>query len=242
MRNSLIFSLLSMFLLTGCLFVYDKTTLKGSGTVTIEQRAVSSFDKIEIVSGVFTVHLTQGDEESVEVEIDDNLQPYVEVRNNGSTLVVEIVEKIKFGKTAKNNIHIKLKDIDLLRVSGVCNIKSSGSLYLPVFVFDVKGVCNGDLELYCEQLNVRLEGVANIELRGEATELNVNNSGVGNLNARKMEAAKAKVVNSGVGSVNVHATQELSMTNSGVGSITYSGDAEILTMNSTGVGKIKRDN
>ena len=58
---------------------------------------------------------------------------------------------------------------------------------------------------------------------------------------QKLEAAIVNVVNSGVGSVSVYATQELSMTNSGVGSITYSGDAVIKNINSSGVGKIRKE-
>jgi hypothetical protein len=64
---------------------------------------------------------------------------------------------------------------------------------------------------------------------------------VGKFNAKKLEAAKVTVNNSGVGSVSVYATQELSMTNSGVGSLTYSGDAEVRTNRSSGVGKIKKE-
>ena len=77
-----IFRILISFSLTGCLF---KTTINGSGFVSEEQRSVSSFDKIQI-NGSFTVDLSQGDFENVEVEIDDNLQEYVEVRNEGSKL------------------------------------------------------------------------------------------------------------------------------------------------------------
>ena len=180
MKNTLIFSILSAFLLNSCLWSFDNSGIKGSGTVTKEQHVVSPFDKID-VSGSFTVYLSQGDVESVEVELDDNLQQYVEVRNEGSKLILGIKDKINFG------------------------------------------------------------GVANVELRGNATELNINQSGVGNFNAKKLEAAKVTVVNSGVGSVSVYATQELSMTNSGVGSITYSGDAKILKLDSSGVGKIKKE-
>ena len=40
--------------------------------------------------------------------------------------------------------------------------------------------------------------------------------------------------------VSVYARQELAMSNSGVGSVSYSGDAVINTMNSSGVVKIKK--
>ena len=239
MKNILIFSMLTSFLLSGCISVYDKTKVKGSGTVTIEQRAVTSFDRI-IVNGAFTVYLSQGDTESVEVEIDDNLQKYVEVRNEGHRLVLGIKDHVNFVKTTQNNVYITLKNIESFEVSGVCKVKTSGSLDCDHLAIKVSGVANGECELYCNKLNVNLSGVANFELRGETTELNVNQSGVGKFDAMNLTAAKATVVNSGVGSVSVYATQELSMTNSGVGSITYSGDAEIKTLHSSGIGKIKK--
>ena len=239
MKNILIISVLASFLLTGCIMVYDKTKVKGNGIVTIEQRAVSSFDKI-IVDGTFTVYLSQGDTESVEVEIDDNLQQYVEVRNEGRRLVLDIKDHVNFVKTTQNNVYITLKNIELFDVSGVCKVKTTGSLDCDQLAFKVSGVANGECELYCNKLNINLSGVVNLELRGETTELNINQSGVGKFNAMNLIAEKATVVNSGVGSVSVYATQELSLTNSGVGSITYSGDAEIKKLNSSGVGKITK--
>jgi hypothetical protein len=241
MKNLLIFSVLSAFLLTGCLWAFDHNKIKGSGTVTKEQRELTPFDKID-VTGVFTVYLSQGEEESVEVEIDDNLQQYVLVHNEGSKLVLGIKDKVNFGKTTQNNIFVTVKDIDLFRVTGVCTLKTLDPLNFGDFTLKVSGVANGDLEVHGNKLNVNLSGVTHVELSGSATEMSINQSGVGNFNARKLEAAKVTVTNSGVGSVSVFATQELSMNNSGVGSINYSGDAKIKSINSSGVGKIKKAN
>jgi len=240
MKKILIFSVLASFFLTGCIFVFDKSKIKGCGNVTIEQREVSPFDQIKVV-GTFTVYLSQGDTESVEVEIDENLQHYVEVRNEGSKLILDVKNHINFVKSTKNNVYITLKNIDLFDVSGVCNVKTQGSLNCDRLTFKVSGVSNGELEIYCDQLVVHLNGVANMKFRGETTDLDVKHSGVGNFEAMNLTAATVNAVNSGVGSVSIYATQELSMTNTGVGSITYSGDAIIKTMNSSGIGKIKKE-
>jgi hypothetical protein len=82
MRNVLIFNVLTVFLLNSCLWYFDNKGIYGSGTVTKERFKVSLFDKID-VSGAFTVYLSQGDIESV----DDNLQQYVEVRNEGNNII-----------------------------------------------------------------------------------------------------------------------------------------------------------
>jgi len=237
MKNILIFSLLALFLLGSC---YLQPSIKGDGNVTKEQRAVTSFDKVEIASGPFTVYLTQGDTESVEVEFDDNLQQYVEVRNDGSTLVLDVKGKVNIGKTTKNNVYISLRNIDLLSLSGVCKVKTTGSLQCAYLSINVSGVSDGELDVSCDKLDAGVSGVSNLELRGNAKELNIKQSGVGKFNAQKLIAEKVDVVNSGVGSVSVYASQELSMSNSGVGSITYSGDADIKTIQTSGVGKINK--
>jgi hypothetical protein len=182
----------------------------------------------------------QGDFERVEVEIDDNLQQYVEVRNDGSKMVLDVRNKVKFGKTTKNNIYVTLKNIDLFCVSGVCKVKTLSPLNCDFLTLNVSGVFDGELEVSCEKLDAILSGVVNLELRGRATVLFIKQSGVGNLNAKKLIADKADVANSGIGSVSVYATQELSMSNSGVGSITYSGDAIIKNIQTSGVGKINK--
>jgi type 1 fimbria pilin len=237
MKKKLIFSILASFLLSGCLM---KPGIRGNGNVTKQQHSVSAFDKIEIASGPFSVNLTQGDFESVEVEIDDNLQQFIEVRNDGNKLVLDVKDRVKFGKTTKNNINITMKNIDLLSVSGVSKVKSLTTWSSDHITLHVSGVSDGELEVACDKLDATVSGGGSVVLRGKATEVNIKQTGVGSFNAKGLIAEKVSVVNSGVGSVSVYASQELSMSNSGVGSITYSGDADIKSIHSSGVGKISK--
>lgn len=238
MKNILICSIFAALLLTDCVSASDKK-VKGSGTVTTEQRSVSSFDKIEI-GGVFKVFLMQSDTESAKVEIDDNLQQYVKVYNKGNTLVLDIEKGINFQKTTQNNVYITLKDINELDIAGVCTIETNTPLTCGDLKLDMNGVTNAKLELYCDKVSADLDGVGNIKLNGETAELVVEKDGVGSFDAENLKAAKVSIRNSGVGSSNVYATKELSMRNSGVGSITYSGDAVIKSIESGGVGKIRK--
>ena len=237
-KSIFIYSLLTAFLLTDCVSAFDKR-IKGSGNVTTELRSVSPFDKIEI-DGVFTVFISQGDTESVEVEIDDNLQEYVVVRNEGSKLALDIKDGVNFRKTAKNNIYVTLKTINRIDVEGVYTVKTTAPLRCVDLQLDVDGVVSCDFEIFCDKLTADFDGVGNIKLRGEAAKLIVKKDGVGSFNSENMKADKVNIRNSGVGSVNVYAAQELSMKNSGVGSVTYSGDAVIKSFESDGVGKIRK--
>jgi hypothetical protein len=225
----------------------DEDGIKGSGTVLKEQREVLPFNRLK-VAGKFTVHLLQGETESLEVEIDDNLMPYVRLQNKENELILDIKDKAVFGKTTQNNIYITLKNIELLDVSGNCSIVTSGSLKSEQLTINGNNKGSGkdkfklELNLLCNQLDIKNKGVGDMKLQGETMALNIHNSGVGSIDAMNLKAANVIVNNTGVGSVSIYATQELSMTNSGVGSITYSGDAVIKNIKSSGVGKIKKVN
>ena len=218
----------------------DKNTIKGSGIITNEQREISSFDKIEISSGPFEVYIQQGDTENVEIETDDNFHQYITVENDENNLFLGFKEDIRINRKSKVIVHITVKTIDMLSVSGVCTLNFTDPLYCELLNLDVEGVFKGNLEIYCNTLIANLQGVADVKLHGSADILTVSQEGVGSFNAMDFIANKAIVSNSGVGNVSVNATQELSMTNSGVGSITYSGDAKIVSLDASGIGKIKK--
>ena len=238
MKKVLFCSVLVSLFLTGCIFVLDNK-VRGNGDVTIEERTVTSFDKIH-VGGVFKVYLTQGDTEKVEVEIDENLQQYVNVYHKGNSLILDIEKGVNWGKTTQNNVYITLKDIDQLNIEGVCSVVTRTVLNLENLKIVVEGVSNSSLELICNQLDIDISGVGNIELAGETHTLTVKKDGVGKLDASELIAAIVNIRNSGVGSAYIYASQELYMKNSGVGSIYYSGDAVIKSVESDGVGKIRK--
>ena len=249
--GKIIIWLLSGLLITGAgaggLFLFNrihkeqKRLEKGSGTVTKEPREIGPFDHLK-VSGTFTVYLLQGETESVEVEIDDNLQQCVLLQNDGNKLVLDTKDNLDFSKTTRNNVYITLKNMDMLETSGNCKVQTSGALKGNQLTINGSGKSNVELELYYNQLNVSFSGYAQTQLYGETVEVIVNNTSTGSINAMNMKAAKAIVKNIGIGSVNIYASQELSMTNMGLGSITYSGDAEIKTRESIGAGTIKKNN
>ena len=79
-KNLKVFGLLTIGLLfiTAC----GLGTIQGSGDVITESRDVSGFDSVSL-SGIGRVIITQGDDESLTIETDDNLMKYItsEVRD-----------------------------------------------------------------------------------------------------------------------------------------------------------------
>ena len=76
---------LIMFLLSAC------NAVRGSGDVVTETRAVSGFDQVSL-SGQGELIVTQGDQESLEIEAEDNIIAVIETEVRGNTLYIGIKE------------------------------------------------------------------------------------------------------------------------------------------------------
>ncbi len=105
--------------------------IRGNGEVTKQTRSVHSFNGIKI-DGATTVLLTQGDNYSVIVETDSNIQEYVilEVKNDildfkFSTKKIKKYKILKFYVTAPNIKTIKV----MVCYKFISSIKSSKNRY-----------------------------------------------------------------------------------------------------------------
>ncbi|MDR2009617.1 MAG: DUF2807 domain-containing protein [Bacteroidales bacterium] len=235
--KKIVLSLLCLVLL----FVTDTYAkkVKGDGKVVTQIRNVSSFEKIE-VSGVFNIILEQGETEKIKIETDQNLLEYVitEVVNN--KLKIYTPDDITIEDPKKGNIYITIKDINEISMEGVGNIKTSGQIKVPGLKIYNVGVGSVDVDVVTDVLNVNFEGVGSCNLSGNTKNLDIKSSGLGGVDAKKLTADIVSVENSSVGNISVYARKELSLDNSGIGNITYYGDAEIKSLNDSGIGKIKK--
>ena len=80
-RHMILAVALTALLLSGCTLA----GVRGSGDLVTESRQVSDFDRVAL-SGSGQVVITQGAEEGLSVEADDNLMQYVRTEVSGRTL------------------------------------------------------------------------------------------------------------------------------------------------------------
>ena len=75
---------------TACLV----STVRGSGNVISETRSVANFENVSL-SGIGTLYIIEGDEESLEIEAEDNLLEHIETEVRGRTLEIKIEEPLE---------------------------------------------------------------------------------------------------------------------------------------------------
>ncbi len=205
----------------------------------IERLSGQAFEKID-ADGVFTLYLTQGNEDKVSVEVDEEYQKEVLVSVKDGTLKLSTTKKLGRKNRMKCKVYVTFKAINALRFDGVGKLESTNAIKSDALDIRATGVGGVELKLDVKQAKLEMDGVGSVELEGNAKELTIDKDGVGNLDAEDLKAEVLSIKNSGVGNAHVYASHELNLKNSGVGNLSYSGEAVIKSIESTGVGKVRK--
>ena len=213
-------------------------TVRGSGNIITEDRSVSNFNSISM-SGSGEIIITQDDEESLTVEVDDNIMQYIITEVKGKTLHLGF-DTSKFKSVSPSRqvkYNLKLKDLIGLTVSGSGKVESES---IETDDLDIKISGSGDVKidsLTAEKLDVDIKGSGDFNLAGEVNSQDINISGSGNYNAGDLQSETVKLNISGSGNATVWATELFDVRVSGSGNANYYGKP---TVNSSisGSGKI----
>ena len=147
-----------------------KITVEPSGKIITKEINVQSFDAID-ASGLYELILSQGEKESVKIEADDNLVDLFSVKNNGSTLEIDMPQlkdkniDFKDGdnkKSLKLKVYVTFKKIKSLHVAVIGNVHSTTALNADAFMLESKNVGNVNLNVTAKKLTVENKGVGNL--------------------------------------------------------------------------------
>jgi hypothetical protein len=161
-----------------CLGMYS--SLSAQKTVT---RDVSGFSAI-IAGSVFEITVNKGSSESLVIEADEQVMPYVrsEVKNG----VLELyVDGNKLNNVKKLKAIIGVKELKRIELSGAAKLTSADLFETPVFHLALSGASAVQLKLKVNKLNVNMSGASSLNLEVDAQEaVNFNASGSSHLSAR----------------------------------------------------------
>ena len=206
----------------------EKKQVEGSGNIVTKDVAVQSFSELK-ASGVFNIYLEQGNTESVKIEADDNFQPLIEVKNEGSRLVIRMQDDVNI-KTKRGSksmkIYITFKTLKNMDLSTVGNVSADKRLTFEDFTLKNSSVGSVHLNLSARSVNIKNESVGTITLSGKADEAVIKNNAVGSLKAYDFVVQKMEISNEGIGSAEVNAEKELKVKDSFLGKVTNKGAAK----------------
>jgi hypothetical protein len=209
-------------------------TIEPSGNIITRDVKINSFNSIK-AEGLYELVLIQGDEESVKIEADDNLQDLFKVSNDGNTLVIDMPElknnNINFNDEKRDHklnlkVYITFKQLNALDVGIIGTVRCTAQLKLDAFKIESKNVGNIELKLTTDKLTINNKGVGNITLTGSANNAVITNAGVGKFDGEDFIVQTMDIDNSGVGNADVHVEKDLKIKESFLGKVTNSGNAK----------------
>lgn len=235
-KKSLVVVFVLFALLFGaCGFNVNIGVERGSGNVVTETRDVAGFDHLSL-AGIGDVILTQGDEESLEIEAEDNIIPNIKTEVRDGTLYITYERKSML-PTKPVKFNLTMKDVRSLESRGVSSLRSDK---ITTDQLDVTISGTGSvtiLSLTAEKVNTNISGAGNFEAEGQVSDQRVILSGAGNYNGEDLQSKNGDVTISGLGQISIWATDALNVTISGTGGVEYYGDPKI-TKNVSGIGTL----
>ena len=192
------------------------TTVRGSGQITTETRAMGSFTAIRL-SGVGTATVERTGTPGLSISGDDNLLPLITSEVKDGTL--HLSTKVAPASTQPKWVRVTVGALREIHVAGSASLRADD---LVGAVIAVEG-----------------SGAGRVRLSGRTEALTVAVSGAGSLDATALNAKRAIVETSGAGSVSVNVSDTLDARASGAGSVRYVGEPK-LTSHVSGAGSIRQ--
>ncbi len=235
--KKLLSSLMSAGLL--CSFTPWKT-IEGNGNLKTETRELKGFTGISM-NGNMNLDLSYGQSNTISIEADDNLLPYIETTLKDGMLVVKAKEDANLKSKNNLTVHVSMIRLTDLKLSGSGNVKGNGGFSNDgTTTISLSG--SGNVSLSAKsfgQTNVAISGSGNISLKGGTTEnLEARISGSGNIDCSDFVSTKATARISGSGNVEVNASKSIEANISGSGNVYYKGEATDVKSKALGSGKV----
>jgi len=218
--------------------------IQGSGNIVSESRAVSGFTQVAL-EGSGDLFITQGEEEGLVIEADDNLLPYIqtEVRNGTLHIGVKSPTSAIPWPTQTIRYHLSMKTVEAVKLYGSGNIFSEsiaaedvkfliagsgdiriGELQADAVDTSISG--SGTLridQVTAEAMETTISGSGKFFLAGRVTDQQIAISGSGDYKAFDLESQTVSLKISGSGDIELWVTESLDIHISGSGDVRYYG-------------------
>jgi hypothetical protein len=192
--------------------------IKGSGKVVSESRNVSGFREV-VLKGSGNLSIDVNGTETLTIEADDNLLPYLTSDVSGGQLTLGTKDNTNISPTKDVTYKLTVKDLNNIELAGSGNINGRN--------------------IKSDHLKATIAGSGNITLDGTTDESEVTIAGSGNYQSPNLRSKAVKVNIMGSGDAELNASEKLDANIGGSGTVKYSGNA-VVTQHIGGSGSVQK--
>jgi len=209
---------------------------RSTGNFIKEERNVSNFTRLEI-GGAFKVYISQGEQEKLVIEADDD-----EIKE----IITEVGgEKLKISTNSgwgasfhEMTIYLTFKNLDYIDFSGAVEVTGETTLNFTELEMDVSGAAEINLALNAERFEAEFSGASEIEFSGKCKTGYFGLSGASEFDAQNLEFQDLNIDVSGASEAKVWATGTLNIDASGASDIRYKGSPKV-SIDESGASSVK---
>lgn len=236
------------------------TTVMAGNVVTETYSIKSNYTAISITNMIEVV-LLDAPKNSIRVETDERLMPYLQIVVKNGVLVLNFDDQREVERLRKRNlnladtrVYVSARGVDTFTASGMSEfeadmpiaastitISASGMSSIDferveckTFSLSISGKTEVDAQLQADKCDLSVSGMSEVDLEGRTDRLSLRLSGMSEVSLEELHARTAKVSVSGMSSAEVYATESITGGVSGMSDLTTFGSANVNVSTSGG--------
>ncbi len=230
---SLLLSVFLFFYLPGLNTISQ--TIKGDGNVVTQERVVPPFRGI-IATGSFELFLTQGEEQKIVIEADQNLHNLLISNVRNEMLNVQIIGEVRKAKSLK--VFITLVNIEHLIAIGAVDIRTDTTIITERLAVFISGISSIKLNISAKELEFEITDGAYSYLQGEVENFDIRVTDEAEINAFNLIAKNCDAKVSGYSDAKLNVLDEMKLRVTGASNLYYKGNPNITDRIFSGTGFI----
>ncbi len=229
-----IFIFISLGLLgTSCMI----TGVAGSKHVTSESRDIpSDFTGIEVKQGI-EVQLTQDNNPSLTVEMDDNLHKLLVTEVKEGVLQIYFSENV--GKRKASTVYITMPNIQMIHTSSGASVRSNNTIKTPDLQINTSSGSEVNLRVTAKNITAKSSSGSQIVLKGGSDNLDLTSSSGSEIDTDDLITKNVEAKASSGSDIHLKATEHFTGKASSGASIDCSGNPSEKNMSKSSGGSIQ---
>ena len=231
-------SLLSLVLFSCNFDMNWNSGIKGNGNVVMETRDVTeSFTTIKASEGL-NVYITQGSNEAITVEADENLQELILTDIEEGVLKIHCKKQI--GRAAAKKINVTFTALSELKATSGSNVYTTNTITSENLVLKSSSGSNMSVNVNANALTCDSSSGSNIKVSGKTVSLVAEASSGSNIKAGNLKAESSEVSASSGANLTVNTSKALVAKASSGGGVKYFGNPETVDTDKSSGGSINK--
>lgn len=212
--------------------------VNGNGNVVTEERNVREFDRVKGSAGLQVI-LTEGTENKVVVEADENLMEIIETYVDDGMLRIGVDGNI--GRSSSKRVYVTYKtSLNEVRASSGSHVIVKNEIKSEDLTLDASSGAMLEASVFSKNLYLEASSGANVDVTGKAKDVRSKASSGAYINAENLLSATCNARASSGGHIKVNVKDNLEAKASSGGQIDYYGDPSVKSSSKNFSGDVRK--